>query len=442
MRRRFDTALESLSSEKERLSGILLAVSGGVDSMTMLSLAASSPLAGRICAAHMNFSLRGAESDGDEAFVRDWCSARGIQIFVKRVDTVAHAQEHGVSIEMAARELRYAWFGELLASESLGCVAVAHNMDDSAETLMLNLLRGTGLRGISGIRPRNGGIIRPMLGFSRGEIEDYARRNGIPFRIDSTNLESEYSRNRIRNEVFPEFGKINPSFLKSLSADMARFAEAGDYMARKLSEEESSFVRRTFLADGAVLQVDCRALAADPFRALRLFALLEPYGFNPAQLEQIEAALVGQSGKVFLSRGYRLVSGRGVMTLYGVSRAEDDPAARVSVRMISRPEDFNPATPPPGVLYADAAKLHFPLVFRRWREGDAFRPLGMGGFKKVGDFFADIRLDLEQKRRQVIVSTVDSSGEERIVCIAGRRLDDRFKVTEATELIAVISLTD
>ena len=161
-----------------------------VGTMTMLSLAASSPLAGRICAAHMNFSLRGAESDGDEAFVRDWCSASGIQIFVKRVDTVAHAQEHGVSIEMAARELRYAWFGELLSSESLGCVAVAHNMDDSAETLMLNLLRGTGLRGISGIRPRNGGIIRPMIGFSRGEIEDYARRNGIPFRIDSTNLES------------------------------------------------------------------------------------------------------------------------------------------------------------------------------------------------------------------------------------------------------------
>lgn len=442
MRKRFDTALESLSSEKERLSGILLAVSGGVDSMVMLSLAASSPLAGRIGAAHMNFSLRGAESDGDEALVRDWCAERGIPLFVKRVDTAAYAREHGVSIEMAARELRYAWFEELLGKEGFGCVAVAHNRNDSAETLILNLLRGTGLRGISGIRPRNGRIIRPMLGFSRSEIEDYARGNGIPYRTDSTNLESEYSRNRIRNEVFPEFEKINPSFLKSLSADMARFAEAGDYLTRKLAEEEPRFVRRTSLECGALLEIDSAALASDPFRALRLFTLLEPYGFNSAQLEQLEAVIDGSAGKVFSVPGYRLVSGSGKWTLYEDVSDPSDLASRVSVTVIPRPEGFNPANPPAGTLYADASKLTFPLTFRRWQEGDSFRPLGMKGFRKVSDFFNDLKLDIEQKRRQIIVATKDSAGAEQIVCIANRRLDDRFKVTEATDRIAVISLTE
>lgn len=442
MQKRFDTALESLSSSQERLSGILLAVSGGVDSMVMLSLASGSALAGRLCVAHMNFSLRGAESDGDEALVREWCREHGIPFFVKRVDTASYASGKGLSIEMAARELRYGWFGELLEGESLGCVAVAHNLNDSAETLILNLLRGTGLRGISGIHPRNGRIIRPMLGFSRSEIEDYARCNGIPYRTDSTNLESEYSRNRIRNEVFPHFAKINPSFLRSLSADMARFAVAGDYMAQKLAEEEPRFVRRTNLESGALFEIDSAALASDPFRALRLFTLLEPYGFNPTQLEQLETALDGSAGKVFPVPGYKLVSGSGKWTLYEDVPDPSDLASRVSVTVIPRPEGFNPANPPAGTLYADASKLTFPLTFRSWQDGDSFKPLGMKGFRKVSDFFNDIKLDIEQKRRQIIVSTKDSAGAEQIVCIANRRLDDRFKVTEATDRIAVISLTE
>ena len=442
MQKIFDTTLESLSSSQERLSGILLAVSGGVDSMAMLSLAAASPLVGRIAVAHMNFSLRGAESDGDEALVRSWCEERGIRCYVSKVDTLGYASEHGISVEMAARELRYSWFEELLERNGFGCVAVAHNLNDSAETLILNLLRGTGLRGVSGIRSRNGRVIRPMLEFSREEILEYAAGQGVPFRTDSTNLESEYARNRIRNEVFPQFGKINPSFLKTLSTDMAHFSEAGDYMVQKLTEEESSFVRRSGLSDGALLEIDSTALSADGFRALRLFTLLEPYGFNAAQLEQLDAALEGSAGKVFEVSGYRLVSGGGKWRLYRDDSVSSDPSNQVKVTVIPRPEGFNPATPPAGTLYADAAKLSFPLGFRRWQEADRFRPLGMNGFRKLSDFFNDLGLDIEQKRRQVIVTTTGPDGAEQIVCIANRRLDDRFKVTEATEQIAVISLTE
>lgn len=442
MQGRFDTALESLSSSQERLSGILLAVSGGVDSMAMLSLAASSRLTGRLAVAHMNFSLRGAESDGDEALVRSWCSERGIPCFVRRADTTGYASERGISVEMAARELRYSWFEELLDGSGLGCVAVAHNMNDSAETLILNLLRGTGVRGVSGIRSRNGRVIRPMLGFSREEIMQYASSLGMPFRTDSTNLESEYARNRIRNEVFSQFEKINPSFLKSLSVDMSHFAEAWEYMARKLAEEESGFVRRSGLQEGALLEIDSAALSCDPFRTLRLFSLLEPYGFKSARLEQIDAALEGVAGKVFAVPGYKLVGGSGKWTLYRDCSAPSDPASRVKVTVIPKPEGFNPANLPAGTLCADAGKLLFPLGFRAWREGDRFRPFGMSGFRKLSDFFNDQKLDLEQKRRQIVVTTMDSDGVEQIVCIANRRLDDRFKVTETTERLAIITLAE
>ncbi|MBO4571439.1 MAG: tRNA lysidine(34) synthetase TilS [Bacteroidales bacterium] len=439
MQNRFDTALESLSSSQERLSGILLAVSGGVDSMVMLSLAASSPVAGRIAVAHMNFSLRGEESDGDEAMVRSWCESRGIPFFVKRVETRAYASDKGISVEMAARELRYSWFEELLESEILGCVAVAHNMNDSVETVFLNLLRGTGLRGVTGIRKRNGSVIRPMLEFTREGILQYASEHGIPFRTDSTNLESEFARNRIRNEVFPQFEKINPSFLRNVAASAAHFALAEAFMKEKLSEEESSFVCREDASD-AELEINSAALARDPHRSLRLYSLLEEYGFNEAQIESVVSALESQPGRKFAARDHTLVTAPGCLRLYTDSVSEnDDITFPVKVSVMLRPSGFDPRKAPPGTLYADADKLSFPLGFRRWMVGDRFRPFGMKGFKKLSDFFNDLGLDLEQKRREVIVTTC-IDGSEQIVCIAGRRLDDRFKVTEATERIAVISI--
>ena len=209
------------------MTRILLAVSGGIDSMYLANRAPELFPGARFAVAHCNFALRGAESDGDEAFVRDWCAAHGLECFVRRFDTAGYAAEHGVSIEMAARELRYAWFAELCRDGGFEAVAVAHNADDNAETLVLNLLRGTGTRGLRGMGDRDG-IVRPLLGTTRAEIRNWMNAHGCAWRDDSTNADSTPKRNRIRNEVFPVFAKINPSFIRTLGDDMERFARVDD----------------------------------------------------------------------------------------------------------------------------------------------------------------------------------------------------------------------
>lgn len=431
MQNRFDIALGRLSSNLGRRPAVLLAVSGGVDSMTMANLALASPVPGRICVAHMNFSLRGAESDGDEAFVKQWCKERGVEFFSRKVDTQAYAGQHGISIEMAARELRYAWFNELLKDKGLDFVAVAHNLNDCAETMYLNILRGTGLRGISGIRPVNGNVIRPMLEFPRSEISRYALRNAIKFRMDSTNMESEYSRNRIRNEVFPQFELINPSFLQAVATSMEHFAAAQEYMEAHLSEEEKLFLSE----EDGVIKLDMEALRADRFRSYRMFDILSRYGFNAAQVKQIEESLNAGSGKRFSSPTHTLVRDRKTLNIYPL---EADTEFTIEVDIMDKPEDFDPKAAPQGVLYVDADKLKLPLKCRAWRAADRFRPFGMKDFRKLSDFFSDLKLDVEQKKRQRIVTTLDADGTERIVCIAGLRIDDRFKVTSATKRIAEI----
>ena len=206
---------------------ILLAVSGGIDSMYLANRAPDLFPGARFAVAHCNFALRGAESDGDEAFVRDWCAGRGLECFVRRFDTAGYAAAHGVSIEMAAREQRYAWFAELCREGGFEAVAVAHNADDNAETLILNLLRGTGTRGLRGMGDRDG-IVRPLLDTTRAEIREWMDAHGCAWREDSTNADSTPKRNRIRNEVFPVFARINPSFIRTLGDDMERIARVDD----------------------------------------------------------------------------------------------------------------------------------------------------------------------------------------------------------------------
>lgn len=438
MQTRFDNAISRLTASPERLPSILFAVSGGVDSMVMLSLAAASGAVGRIAVAHMNFSLRGDESDSDEALVRKWCVSSGVESYFRTVDTRSYAKSRNISIEMAARELRYAWFAELLADHDLDFVAVAHNLNDNVETLYLNLLRGTGLRGMTGIRQVNGRIIRPMMEFSRDEISKYAISRGIRFNVDSTNLESEYSRNRIRNEVFPEFEKINPSYLRSVSSAMTHLAQAQDYISDKMAEEADAYSSM----DGDVMLLDIDALRADKYRAFRLYSLLDGYGFNEAQLTRIAASVDASStsGKRFASPTHVLIRDRKYLKVYPLDEAEADLSQMVKVEIMDNSSSFNPKSAPVGVLYADADKLNLPLTFRRWQPADRFCPLGMHNFRKLSDFFTAIKMDVEQKRRQIIVTTRDDEDREQIVCIAGLRIDDRYRITPETRRIAVISI--
>ena len=262
---------------------ILLAVSGGIDSMYLANRAPELFPGARFAVAHCNFGLRGAESDGDEAFVRAWCAERGVDCFVERFDTRAFAAEHGLSIEMAARELRYAWFGQLLEEQGFDAVAVAHNADDNAETMILNLLRGTGTRGLRGMGDRDG-IVRPLLETTRAEIRGWMEAHGLPWREASTNADNSPKRNSIRNEVFPVFARINPSFVRTLGDDMRRIARVDD-----IAESYFRSVRDGLTTpDGAIRLA--AVLALEHWEYV-LWRLVEGYGLSGPTFEKLVALL-------------------------------------------------------------------------------------------------------------------------------------------------------
>lgn len=453
MQDRFDSALAQLTDGCPD-ARVLLAVSGGVDSMTMADLFLHSALRLPMAVAHVNFQLRGADSDSDEALVRRWCERSGIPFFVKRVETGKHASDRGVSVEMAARELRYEWFAQLCREQEFTYLAVAHNLDDSAETLLLHLLRGTGMRGMSGIRasvPLPGAedvtLIRPLLNFSRREIEAHAVRADVEFRIDATNADISIPRNRIRHEVFPELARINPSFLETFRTEMRHFGQMEQLLDQVFAAGRDSLCRDSVSRDSvshgqdAVLAIDIPALVRKGQTGWWLYRLLEGYGFNPDQLDQIERSLEALSGKEFLSPTHRLVKDRNELRVYPLAAAApDDLTFRLDVRTFTVTPGFDPKQKPDDVLFIDADKVRLPLAARAPREGDRFRPFGMHrGTKLLSDFFTDLKLDVEQKRREVVVTTKEN-GDEIIVAIAGRRIDDRFKITPATRRVAAISL--
>lgn len=449
MQERFDSALAQLTDGCPD-ARVLLAVSGGVDSMTMADLFQHSALRLPLAVAHVNFQLRGADSDSDEALVRHWCERCGISFFVKRVETGKHASDRGVSVEMAARELRYEWFAQLCREQGFTHLAVAHNLDDSAETLLLHLLRGTGMRGMSGIRasvPLPGAedvtLIRPLLNFSRREIEAHAVRAGVEFRIDATNADISIPRNRIRHEVFPELARINPSFLETFRTEMRHFGQMEQLLDQVFAAGRDSLCRDSVShGQDAVLAIDIPALVRKGQTGWWLYRLLEGYGFNPDQLDQIERSLEALSGKEFLSPTHRLVKDRNELRVYPLAAAApDDLTFRLDVRTFTVTPGFDPKQKPDDVLFIDADKVRLPLAARAPREGDRFRPFGMHrGTKLLSDFFTDLKLDVEQKRREVVVTTTNENGDEIIVAIAGRRIDDRFKITPATRRVAAISL--
>lgn len=440
----FESALKTLSGESVHDRRYLLAVSGGVDSMCMADLFLHSALSPRFAVAHVNFSLRGEESDADEQMVRGWAAGHGLKFHTIRFDTAEYAREHSVSVEMAARELRYRWFGELMEEFGYDLLAVAHNQNDSVETLFLNLLRGTGIRGLSGIRPVAGRIIRPLLKVSREEIAEYVRTGSVPFRVDRTNLETDYARNRIRNAVFPEFSRVNPSFLNTVSRDMEYFAEADDILDGIFRDMERKAVEKK---DGSAV-IHIAALDAVGHRHYWLHRILSSYGFNSSQVENIDAAANGQSGRMFHGRGYDLLTGRGELKIFPSGECAPDAVEisspgvyafgniSLSIRAFPRPEDFVPR-PVAGTLYMDAEALRFPLVCRCWQAADRFRPFGMkSGSRKLSDFFTGLKLDRREKSVQPVLC--DASG--RILCVPPLAIDDSAKIGKSASMVAEVTI--
>ena len=449
----------------------LLAVSGGIDSMCMAEIFVRRYPCECLAVAHCNFRLRGEESDGDEELVRLWAEEHGIRFHVRTFDTREYAADHGVSIEMAARELRYRWFAELCASEGYDEVAVAHNANDNAETLMLNLLRGSGIKGLTGMSPvsdipysegASAKLVRPLLDMTRKQIEGFALANRIRYRNDSTNFSSEYKRNMLRNEAFPVFERINPSFIRTLNREMGYLSEAEEIVS-DYCQKEIAAISADALSGHPEERSDVRIsyddlLSRKHWRYL-LYHILEPYGFNSSTLASLENLLSSDrtiSGKRFEADdyvvlterdGFRIVrkiagpAGNDIMPVRGAGTYHFNGMA-FKVEVLDWTADM-PLKQPEGTLVLDAGRLKFPFVLRGWREGDWLVPLGMRGKKKVSDLFADLKYDSLMKTSAVMIADVQTEGmaeSGHIAGVAGVRIDDRYKVRPSTHSAVRITI--
>lgn len=421
---------------------VLVAISGGADSVALLHMLVK---AGHSCTAvHCNFHLRGAESDRDENFVKNLCSQLNVPLHIEHFNTQQYAQSHKISIEMAARELRYNLFESLLNLYKLPAVAVAHHADDAAETFMLNVARGTGIRGLAGMKEIQGHIVRPLLNLSRLEIEDYCHQQGLSFVTDSSNLEDEYTRNKIRHNIIPVFKGINPSFLNSMNSTMRHLNSVyGVFLL-----EIENFRKRAVSPHDNELHISLQELRNLNDPEIYLFEILNEYGFSEDSIHKIASSLnENNTGKIWYSNNYRLIFDRLCLilahgkptfadTIFTMNEGDAiDQPIRLSIRSFSPDKNFA-FSRNPNIVHLDADKVTFPLTLRTWREGDKFRPLGMKGWKKLSDFFVDRKMSQTEKESAWILES-----QSQIVWIVNQRVDDRFKYTNETKRILEITYT-
>ena len=422
-----------LIAESDRL---ILALSGGMDSMVLADLLLKMKV--DFVVAHCNFHLRGEESDGDEQFVRKFAEKYGIQCFVKHFDTEQYAAEQSVSIEMAARDLRYAWFEELRQQLGYDKIAVAHHADDQAETFFMNLLRGAGLRGLKGMQPQNGVIIRPLLWASREQIHQYALENNITWREDHTNAETIYLRNKIRNQLLPVFDELHPEARQGLYKSLEHLASENELYRELLQEKLNQIVER----NGEIQSIPHSAFFIQHSAFQLLFEWLRQYGFNTDQCHFIYDTMQTGIGNKYYSPTHQLVIGRNELQLSEIKPGEDEVIQiEIGEEEINSPihlrfTQFEKAADfvinkSPNVAQLDTDKIQFPLTLRHWRHGDRFRPLGMKGSKLLSDFFVDQKFAEAQKENVFLLLSADN----QILWVVGYRIDDRFKIEERTRTV-------
>lgn len=417
---------------------ILLAVSGGVDSTIMCELFHKAGF--RFGIVHCNFNLRGQESDGDEIFVKELAAHYDSEFHFEQFETKSYAHKKGISIQMAARELRYTFFESVRRKFNYDYIATAHHKSDVMETMLLNLSRGTGISGLHGILPKRENIIRPLLFASREEIARFAVDNRIPFREDSSNREEKYKRNLVRNKIIPVLKSINPDLENSFYESALRVRDAEKLLLDFVTE----FRKKNVSVKKNATHISINAVTSLPGGETILFELLKPFGFTSDVVEQIYESVKSTSGKQFLSPTHRLIRDR--KNFIVTSLAEHSQVSK-EIKKIPAEINFNeeiisftvrdrgkfsiPKTST--VCCVDYDKLKFPLLIRSWREGDSFVPLGMKHKRKVSDFLIDKKIPLHEKEK---VKVVESNKE--IICLTGLRINDRFKVTEKTKKILVV----
>ena len=446
LNRCFLSTVSSFIKDKNLLSKdkrYLVALSGGADSVALLLTMLD--LGYHFHAAHCNFHLRGEESDRDEAFCRDLCSKYGIELHVAGFDTQSFADLHKVSIEMAARKLRYSYFRNLISDLGLSAICVAHHKGDSVETVLLNLIRGTGIHGLTGILPLNGDVVRPLLCVSRHDIETVLGEAGQDFVTDSTDLVDDVVRNKIRLGLLPLMRKINPSVEECIISTTQNVAEAVNVVDHVV-EADAEKVLSKYGQDNLDLSIPLLSKCISPESVLHF--ILNRYSFNSAQVWQIYKSLTSNVGKVFYSSTHQLLIDRNKILI--------EPLATESKKNITVPCDglycYDENTkfrishvewgtgsklkPAGNILYADASLVSFPLVIRTTVEGDRFVPFGMNGSKLVSDFLTDRKVNLFDKQRQLVVS----DSKRRIIWVVNQRPDNRVRVKNTTTRVLMIEL--
>lgn len=416
---------------------LLLAVSGGLDSMVMVNL--FQKLNYKIAMAHCNFQLRGIESFQDEKFVQEYAAKQTIKLFVTQFDTEAFANDYKLSTQVAARELRYNWFYELLETENFDYILTAHHADDNLETFLIYLVRGTGLDGLTGIPIRNENVIRPLLIFSREEIENYAKQNTVEWREDSSNTSDKYLRNKIRHNLVPILKELNPDFLTSFQKtqnhlkDAASIVNDGEYIIYKEVVTENE--------DGTVY-FNLKKLTQLPNYRAYLYQWLKEFAFS--DWASVYDLVESQSGKQVVSNEFRLLKNRDFLILSPISPlvenqeyfVEKDQKEVKFPLNISFCKVADISLVSNTTIFVDANKISFPLILRKWKTGDLFQPYGMEGkSKKVSKFFKDEKLSLLEKEHTWILCS-----ENQIVWVIGIRQDERFKTDKTTKNILKIEL--
>ena len=399
--------------------------------------------AGYDCAiAHCNFQLRGMDSDADEAFVRNLSSRVDYPVFVKHFDVEEAIRESGGSVQMAARELRYAWFQEVAEAQRFDLIATAHNLNDAVETFFLNLTRGTGIRGLTGIPERNGNVIRPLLSFTRNEINKFSIENDLEYREDRSNLETKYARNKIRHDLLPVLEQINPAYLSTIARDMRNLGEAEEIFSQAISS------KREVLFQGSTdrWRIDIADLRSLKPRKTWLYELFSPYGFSRIQCEGIEQMMEASSGRRSISPTHQLFKDRDQLILIKTELKQvqryylDSPEQHSSlplamdVEILDR-DRLKKIPPDPTIACLDLDLIQFPLTLRHWLHGDYFYPLGMDQMKKLSDFFVDSKVSMPEKENTWILA----SGR-KIVWIVGHRIDHRFRITDQTRRILLLKV--
>lgn len=430
-------ANEQLFAPRDRL---LLAVSGGLDSVVLCELCHQAGLQFQL--AHCNFQLRGAESNRDEAFVLELARRYGSEWITTRFDTAEYARTHRLSIQVAARELRYEWFDNLTGGEGQPAVIVtAHHLDDNIETLIMNFFKGTGIAGLRAMLPRQGKIVRPLLFARREDIRQFAAGNDLGWVEDSSNETDNYTRNFFRHRILPLIDEAYPAALQNLAANLDRFRGIEMLYEQALQRHKKKLLEYR----GGEIHIAVQRLKRTQPLPTLTYEIFSPYGFTPQQTGAIIALMESPTGKYVASPTHRILRNRNWLIL---SPLHGDAAATMLIEAGENAVDFDggclhiqkaaPAWPPPAdqsVAWLDAKEIAFPLILRPWRPGDYFYPLGMRKKKKLARFFIDQKLSATEKEKVWVLEM-----NKKIIWVVGLRIDDRFKITSATREVLKVTI--